>query len=735
MSLAAGVLSAALALPPQGLVAAYDFARVNLLNWSEDTTNATWARQGMNITPLTTPAPYPYSGAPMRLTQSAVSGRIHQDTRAATPGQPYTASVWLRADTPHDALLKLESLTGGNALGNREQPVSVTTAWQRFAVTMSHVAGGDTLRFLLWPTPFGGPVGEVEAFGIQLNAGGTALDYERTTDAQILVDRSVRLQSPPLGRVNQLGFTEELNLAPWTLTNATLTPAVADPFGGTRAFTLTGLPITSGPERRLLQNAPPATAGERRVNSVYLRRRTGVGAVQMLTPQNSAWIDLALTGTWQRFTTSGVLGSSASLFALRLLTDGDQVDVAFPQQEAGAIPTAYERQFSTLVRDQSLKSANMAYDSLGGSTSSLPPGWAYGSEAGITHAITAVRPSGTVPGTAELDFTVSNNDTVNRTFRLYPTPSANTAAGVTIVPGEVLSWSAYLSTPDSSPINVGIYSHDTSHSFLANTGQTFATSPTLTKYGITRAIGAGQATASARGVVEFGVGPGSSRSFTLAAPMFNRGPELPYVRPAQHATLGSSTGPDSNDPTWVAQGLSFDGVDDRIITPISPPGLRSFTLIVAALLRPGAASPNSYADALGWRNTPARGWVNLNVATGAQANWEIRDGATTQVGSDVTSAGAIVQGQYAVYALSVDRAAGTARAFQNGLLTRARTLTAGLGSIDADSMLLLGTTLTGGKTPLTLSYAAIYDRALTDAEAHQAYRFIRNQLSRRGVTI
>ncbi|MGM9322470.1 phage head spike fiber domain-containing protein [Deinococcus aquaticus] len=755
MSFAAGVLTAALALPPQGLIAAYDFARVNLLNWSEDTTNATWAKQGMSITLLATPAPYPYSGAPMRLAQSAVSGRVHQDTRAAVAGQPYTGSVWLRADTPHDALLKLEVLASGNALGNREQPVSVTTAWQRFTVTMSHIAGGDTLRFLMWPTPFGGPAGEVEAFGFQLNAGGTALPYERTTDTQVLVDRSAQLQPAPPGRINFLNWTEEPGVRSAWFTNRVST-------NGNR---LTTDPNAAGFDY-LWQSVSRAAPGQTvTVYADLVQGNTAFSDVRVLTNSGSTpiqsarirWSDRTLVphpdsqalgsvslqeqgGGVLRVTITVTLPALTGATGLFVYpngwnsgaTAGMYVDLLRVQWSLGAAALPYERQYSGVTGDNSLRGANMALDSAGATANTLPPGWYFGNDAGVTAGVTGTRVG--ADGLTEVDITFTSSDTVNRACRVYMTPVPSSATPIAITPGEVLSWSVMVASPNTTAASINMYFFDSGRTFLGNSVSNAALTPTLTRVGGTRAVGAGSAAAFMQGVVEFTLISGATRTLTLAAPMLSRGPAQPYVRPAQHATLGAGASADNSDPTWAAQGLAFDGVDDRVIAPILPPGSRSFTLMVAALLRPGAAIPSNYADAVGWRNAPARGWVNLNVATGAAVNWEIRDGAATQVGSDVTNAGTIAQGQYAVYALSVDRVAGTARAFQNGVLTRTRALTPGLGSIDADSTLVLGTTLTGGKTPLTLAYNAVYDRALTDAEIHQAYRFIRNQLSRRGVT-
>ncbi len=47
-----------------------------------------------------------------------------------------------------------------------------------------------------------------------------------------------------------------------------------------------------------------------------------------------------------------------------------------------------------------------------------------------------------------------------------------------------------------------------------------------------------------------------------------------------HGQLGSTGGADVNDPSWTAQGLSFDGVDDDVRVPASPSPDTAFHLDV-----------------------------------------------------------------------------------------------------------------------------------------------------------
>jgi hypothetical protein len=75
--------------------------------------------------------------------------------------------------------------------------------------------------------------------------------------------------------------------------------------------------------------------------SLYIRRRTGTGAVNLLNPNGGSNLAASTTGAWQRFDISGVTTTSAN-FRLMLSVSGDEVDIAFGQFEPGATATIYQ---------------------------------------------------------------------------------------------------------------------------------------------------------------------------------------------------------------------------------------------------------------------------------------------------------------------------------------------------------------------------------------------------------
>ena len=141
---------------------------------------------------------------------------------------------------------------------------------------------------------------------------------------------------------NLLAYSGDLTNGAWTKTNASVTAGVADPFGGTAANTLT----SSAANGNCFQSSVVSSGNF--VSSVWVRRRTGTGAVTLRTPTNTNFV-IAPTSTWQRFSTSGgpqISNSSAYLW-LQLASSGDAIDVYAPQveQSQASTPGAY---FQTL---------------------------------------------------------------------------------------------------------------------------------------------------------------------------------------------------------------------------------------------------------------------------------------------------------------------------------------------------------------------------------------------------
>jgi hypothetical protein len=112
--------------------------------------------------------------------------------------------------------------------------------------------------------------------------------------------------------------------AVWVKSSLNVTSGAADPFGGTNAFTLTA----TGVSAEIYQSVTGNTSTNY-VASIWVRRRTGSGSVNLYKPNDGSFTALApsLTSNWQQFSTVGPGGASTAILDFVIQTSGDAVDV------------------------------------------------------------------------------------------------------------------------------------------------------------------------------------------------------------------------------------------------------------------------------------------------------------------------------------------------------------------------------------------------------------------------
>jgi len=168
----------------------------------------------------------------------------------------------------------------------------------------------------VWPAPV--PIGVVYLWG---NLSGTSTWRVRlTNEAQA---------------TNLLKYSNDFTNAAWTRLNlAAPVTGVAGPNGTNSATTLTAS-AANGEIYQTAANVGAAAA------SIWIRRRTGAGAVSIRNTANTAWTPLALTGSWARFTNDGGTNASTARLDILIATSGDAIDIAFAQAEPGSVATSY----------------------------------------------------------------------------------------------------------------------------------------------------------------------------------------------------------------------------------------------------------------------------------------------------------------------------------------------------------------------------------------------------------
>lgn len=126
------------------------------------------------------------------------------------------------------------------------------------------------------------------------------------------------------GPNNLLTQSNTFSNAAWTKSNITVASGVTDPLGGTNAFTLTA----TGVSAEIYQSVTGNTATNY-VVSIWVRRRTGSGSVNLYKPDDGSYtaIGPSLTSNWQQFSTNGPGGASTAILDFVIQTSGDAVDV------------------------------------------------------------------------------------------------------------------------------------------------------------------------------------------------------------------------------------------------------------------------------------------------------------------------------------------------------------------------------------------------------------------------
>ena len=130
---------------------------------------------------------------------------------------------------------------------------------------------------------------------------------------------------------NLLSNTENITTGTFSISAVTITAGISDPDGGTAASTIT----STGAGAVVFKTVASAVATNEGVNSVWVRRRTGTGVVNIRDPNNgSTAITAQLTSSWQRFASPVDVPTGGNfLWGIALATTADAIDIAFPQLE------------------------------------------------------------------------------------------------------------------------------------------------------------------------------------------------------------------------------------------------------------------------------------------------------------------------------------------------------------------------------------------------------------------
>jgi len=135
-------------------------------------------------------------------------------------------------------------------------------------------------------------------------------------------------------RTNLCLQASDLTNASWTKTNLTTAKTATGPDGV--ANSATTITATAG-NATALQAITSGSAA--RITSVWLKRRTGTGNIDVTQDNGTTWATQTLTSSWARYSIASVTSTNPTV-GIRVVTNGDEVDVAFFQHELGAFITS-----------------------------------------------------------------------------------------------------------------------------------------------------------------------------------------------------------------------------------------------------------------------------------------------------------------------------------------------------------------------------------------------------------
>ncbi|WP_435007988.1 phage head spike fiber domain-containing protein [Tundrisphaera lichenicola] len=133
-------------------------------------------------------------------------------------------------------------------------------------------------------------------------------------------------------RTNNALYSRDLTNAVWTKSGSMTVAKDATGIDGQANSAST---ITAGAANQTVTQSITASGSQR--YSVFMKRKTGTGAVQLTSNNGTLWTTTAITSSWARYF---ITASTNPVIGIRLVTSGDAVYVDVVQDEIGADVTS-----------------------------------------------------------------------------------------------------------------------------------------------------------------------------------------------------------------------------------------------------------------------------------------------------------------------------------------------------------------------------------------------------------
>ena len=234
---------------------------------------------------------------------------------------------------------------------------SVGSGWYRCTLTCNE----STSSIRIYPATADGDItatsGNILIQDAQLEQGLVATDVIETTTATVSVGVTADIprvdysqgSGPSLllepQRTNYILYSE-YEASAWAQTTASIsTNNAISPDGTQNAHTATR---TSSSNARVGTASFSATAGQPYTSSIYLRKVSGSGSIQLIDINNNA-TTRTLTNEWARYSVTAIASSSVQRLYVNMTQDNDVIEFWGGQVENGSYSTSYIPTYGTSV--------------------------------------------------------------------------------------------------------------------------------------------------------------------------------------------------------------------------------------------------------------------------------------------------------------------------------------------------------------------------------------------------
>jgi hypothetical protein len=335
-------------------------ARRNLLRFTEEFDNSVWSKLNSTISANTTETTDPIGGNSadkFLATSTTAAFQVFTPPTGSTGivGETYTISVYAKA--AEYTWIKM-GMSGGNggvnfdlvngvigtvdSLVSNESIVSVGNGWYRCSLTIASWASNQKVIFVLAladnvVTFAGDATSGIYLWGAQFENGDTLTNYQAIAQATSTTPLRANPTSNGIlieeARTNRLLWNRDATQTQWVKTNIT---AVKDQTGIDGVANAASSLTATDDNGTCIQTITLAAGN--RTGSVYLKRLTGTGNIQV-TLDGSTYSTVDLSDTeWYRIVLSGSVTNPT--VGIKIAVDGDAVAMDYGQVEDGLFVTS-----------------------------------------------------------------------------------------------------------------------------------------------------------------------------------------------------------------------------------------------------------------------------------------------------------------------------------------------------------------------------------------------------------